>query len=73
MRDWQKAASFNQEAIRLKTAANVPTLYYNVLNAARIARGRGDSAEAARLYNRRSTKAKTIRRWCGKRTRGSAP
>ena len=26
------------------------TLYYNVLNAARIARGRGDSAEATRLY-----------------------
>ncbi len=50
LRDWQNAASFNQEAIRLKTAANSHTLYYNVLNAARIARGRGDSAEAARLY-----------------------
>ena len=50
LRDWQNAASFNQEAIRLKTAANMHTLYYNVLNAARIARGRGDSAEAARLY-----------------------
>jgi len=50
LRDWQNAASFNQEAIRLKTAANVHTLYYNVLNAARIAHGRGDSAEAARLY-----------------------
>ena len=50
MSDWQNAASFNQEAIRLKTAANVHTLYYNVLNAARIAGGRGDSAEAARLF-----------------------
>ena len=50
LRDWANADSFNQEAIRLKTAANVHTLYYNVLNAARIARGRGDSAEAARLY-----------------------
>ena len=50
LRDWQNAASFNQEAIRLKIAANVPTLYYNVLNAAQIARGRSDSAEAARLY-----------------------
>ena len=50
LRDWQNAASFNQEAIRLKTAANLHTLYYNVLNAARIARGRGDSVEAARLY-----------------------
>ena len=37
LRDWQNAATFNQEAIRLKTAAKVPTLYYNVLNAARIA------------------------------------
>jgi tetratricopeptide (TPR) repeat protein len=50
LHDWQKAAGFNQEAIRLKSAANLPTLYYNVLNAARITRGRGDSAEAARLY-----------------------
>jgi CHAT domain-containing protein len=50
LRDWQNAASFNQEAIRLKTAANVHTLYYNVLNAARIAQGRGDPNDAARLY-----------------------
>jgi CHAT domain-containing protein len=50
LRDWQNAASFNQEAIRLKKIANVPTLYYNVLNAARIAGGRGDAAEAAHLY-----------------------
>src|ERR1035438_6763515 len=50
LHDWQNAASFNQEAIRLKSAANMPTLYYNVLNAARIAGGRGDSVEAARLY-----------------------
>ena len=50
LRNWQNAATFNQEAIRLKSAANVHTLYYNVLNAARIAGGRGDSAEAARFY-----------------------
>jgi CHAT domain-containing protein len=50
LHDWPNAASFNQEAIRLKRAASVPTLYYNVLNAARIAGGRGDSAEAAHLY-----------------------
>ncbi len=50
LNDWQNAASFNQEAIRLKTAAKVHTLYYNVLNAARIERGRGDSVEALRLY-----------------------
>jgi CHAT domain-containing protein len=48
--DWPNAASFNQEAIRLKTAAHIHTLYYNVLNAARIARARAVPAEAARLY-----------------------
>ena len=57
--DWQNAASFNQEAIRLKTAANVHTLYYNVLNAARIAGGRGDSAEATRLYRQAIDEGKT--------------
>jgi CHAT domain-containing protein len=50
LRDWANAATFNQEAIRLKGAANLHTLYYNVLNAARIASGRGDSTEAARLF-----------------------
>ena len=50
LHDWQNAASFNQEAIRLKTTANVRTLYYNVLNAARIASGQGDSTGAARLF-----------------------
>ena len=50
LRDWANAATFNQEAIRLKSAANLHTQYYNVLNAARIADGRGDSAEAARLF-----------------------
>ncbi len=48
--DWPNAAGFNQEAIRLKTAAHMRTLYYNVLNAARIARARAGPAEAARLY-----------------------
>src|SRR4029077_17620332 len=50
LRDWNQATSFNQEAIRLKTAAGVKTLYYNVLNAARIANGRGDLAQAVRLF-----------------------
>jgi tetratricopeptide (TPR) repeat protein len=59
LRDWQKAASFNREAIRLKSAANLHTLYYNVLNAARIAGGRGDSAEAARLYQQAIDEGKT--------------
>jgi CHAT domain-containing protein/tetratricopeptide (TPR) repeat protein len=48
--DWQNAASLNQEAIRLKTAAGAKTLFYNVLNGANIAAGRGDATEAARLY-----------------------
>ncbi|MEO8594391.1 MAG: CHAT domain-containing protein [Candidatus Solibacter sp.] len=55
LHDWNEAASINQEAIRLKTAAGVQTLYYNVLNAARIARGRGDLEEAARLYQQAMT------------------
>jgi CHAT domain-containing protein len=59
LRDWQSAATFNQEAIRLKSAARVPTLYYNVLNAARIAGGRGDSAEAARLYQQAINEGQT--------------
>jgi CHAT domain-containing protein len=50
LHDWQSAASFNQEAIRLKSAANVHTLYHNVLIAARIAAGRDEFAEAARLF-----------------------
>src|ERR1019366_5830231 len=48
--DWANAAGYNQEAIRLKIAAHMHTLYYNVLNAARIARARAGPAEAARLY-----------------------
>jgi CHAT domain-containing protein len=59
LRDWQSAATFNQEAIRLKSAANVHTLYYNVLNAARIAGGRGDSSEAARLFQQAIDDGKT--------------
>jgi CHAT domain-containing protein len=50
LRDWHNAEAFNQEAIRLKNTANLHTLYYNVLNAARIAGGRGDLVDAARLY-----------------------
>jgi CHAT domain-containing protein/Tfp pilus assembly protein PilF len=50
LHDWQNAGIFNQEAIRLKKTANVATLYYNVLNAARIAAGRGEYEESARLY-----------------------
>ena len=72
LRDWQNAASFNQEAIRLKTAANLHTLYYNVLNAGRIARGRGDSVEAARLYQQAIDEGRNDPAVVWKRTRDSA-
>lgn len=48
--DWRNAATLNQEAIRLKTAANSKTLFYNTVNSAGIAAGLGQRAEAARLY-----------------------
>ncbi|MCU1237244.1 MAG: Tetratricopeptide 2 repeat protein [Candidatus Solibacter sp.] len=49
--DWRNAASLNEEAIRLRTTAGVNTLFYNQLNSARIASGRGEVAEAVRLYS----------------------
>ncbi|MDE3167770.1 MAG: CHAT domain-containing protein [Acidobacteriota bacterium] len=49
--DLPRAESLNQESIRLRTANNYPVLYYNRLNAARIAAARGDRAEAARLFH----------------------
>ncbi len=48
--DWANATSLNEEAIRLKTAGHVDTLFYNLLNAARIASGRGESRHAVRLF-----------------------
>ena len=51
LEDWDKAAVLNDEAVRLKTAEGLHTLFYNVLNAARIAAGRGDGGTAVRLYN----------------------
>jgi len=50
LHDWQQAEARNQEAIRLKDAAGIHTLYHNSLNAARIAHGRGDLAKAEELY-----------------------
>jgi CHAT domain-containing protein len=44
--DWSNADSLNEEAIRLKTSAGVRTLFYNRLNSARIAAGRGDMEQA---------------------------
>jgi CHAT domain-containing protein/uncharacterized protein HemY len=50
--DWPNAESLNQEAIRLKNSAHVGTLFYNLLNAARIASGRGDFDQAVHLFKR---------------------
>jgi CHAT domain-containing protein/lipopolysaccharide biosynthesis regulator YciM len=49
--DWDKAAALNDEAVRLKTTGGIHTLFYNVLNSARIAAGRGDDITAALQYN----------------------
>lgn len=50
LRDLANAESLNQESSRLRTADHDARLYYNELNAARIASARGDRAEAARRY-----------------------
>ena len=57
--DWDKAAALNAEAVRLKTAEGIHTLFYNVLNSARIAAGRGDDAAAMRLYHQASEEGKS--------------
>lgn len=49
--DLANAESLNQESIRLRTADHDARLYYNELNAARIAGARGDRTEAARRYS----------------------
>ena len=48
--DWTNAEAFNNEAIRLKKSINSPTLYYDVLNTANIARGKGELEPAGQLY-----------------------
>jgi CHAT domain-containing protein/Tfp pilus assembly protein PilF len=50
--DWDNAETLNAEAIRLKKSIHSDTLYYNDLNAAAIAAGRGQLEEAVRLYTR---------------------
>ena len=59
LEDWDKAAALNDEAVRLKTAGGIATLFYNVLNAARIAAGRGDAASAMRLYKQAMEEGKS--------------
>jgi CHAT domain-containing protein len=48
--DVANAESLNRESIRLRTAKAIPVLYYNELNAARIAMARGERTESARLF-----------------------
>ena len=49
--DWDAAQAANNEARRLKTQAGDETLVYNALNDAQIALGRGQLADASRLFN----------------------
>ncbi len=58
LKDWREAANLNDEAIRLKTEAGVKTLYYNRLNAALIALGRGETEEAAGLFEQAMAEGK---------------
>ncbi len=48
--DWDAAQAANNEARRLKTQAGDETLVYNALNDAQIALGRGQLADASRLF-----------------------
>jgi CHAT domain-containing protein len=56
--DWPNAEALNQTAIRLKQSAKSQTLYYNRLNAGRIAAGKGDPDQAVRLYKQVLSEAK---------------
>ena len=49
--DWDEAGQFNDEGRRLKAGSPAGVLVYNTLNAARIAQGRGQLAEAERLFD----------------------
>jgi CHAT domain-containing protein len=44
--DWPNADALNREAMRLKQSTGSHTLYYNVLNSAKIAAGRGEVEQA---------------------------
>jgi CHAT domain-containing protein len=48
--EWDEAARFNDEARALRIATNTGNLFFNTLNAAQIAQGRGQLDEAARLF-----------------------
>jgi tetratricopeptide (TPR) repeat protein len=49
--DWERAQAANNEARKLKTQAGDTSLVYNTLNDAQIALGRGQLADAGRLFN----------------------
>jgi CHAT domain-containing protein len=59
LEDWDKAAVLNDEAVRLKTVEGLHTVFYNVLNSARIAAGRGDAGTAIRLFNQAMEEGKS--------------
>src|SRR5262245_2953432 len=48
--EWDEAARFNDEARALRISTKTGNLYFNTLNAAQIAQGRGELDEAARLF-----------------------
>jgi CHAT domain-containing protein len=50
LREWDEAARFNDEAQTLKRATGTGSLVHNTLIAAQIAQGRGQLAEARRLF-----------------------
>ena len=50
--EWDAAARFNDEAQMLKQASHTGNLVFNTLNAAEIAKGRGQLDEAASLFER---------------------
>lgn len=49
---WDEAARFNDEAQALKKASHTGNLVFNTLNAAQIAKGRGQLDEAAALFQK---------------------
>ena len=58
--DWTEAERFNEEAKRLKTATRTGNLVHNTFNAALIAEGRAQPAEATRLFNEALAAAKSF-------------
>src|SRR6185436_18083103 len=58
--DWTEAERFNEEAKRLKTETRTGNLVHNTFNAALIAEGRAQPADAARLFDEALAAAKSF-------------